>query len=516
MASRLLSIPAELLASIADELDLPTYGNLRLCCKQAEEYTFTYFAKKFFGRRKFFRGHLSLSTLLTISESRLAPYLETVILSTVLLDREPPCDSETVSREAYFQAYAEQTNILASGWDRDMLTAALGNLPNLIGIGTEVFDDTVTWDDDTVQTTSESYGGYGLKTTLRNLRIEPGSTPSQSSQALRWVITVQLLLAAAARANVRPRSFCITGNKGLDDEIYYYSPSCLLGVDDDAFHIPSFMREMILPVVEGLEEIDLHVHNRNIEPLDSACCRTSQLREFLGIPKRLEKLRIHRLYGGEGSRCTAHTDDFWTWLGQGHKGKDKALAGEQETRGPGSSGSNAMVSPPPIALPHLQELEINSQHIQVEDLTRLLKKVSPTLRKISLHRLILRDRESDSSEEEDEIVKNEVEQWAGLCGKMAALPWESLYEVSISGFGGLGNWHLSQFDCNAGPDAVHFKRLRMSGEDMYSAVAEFSYRGPDTGDALRQLADELRAALRDGRQVFSTSSVGTRTRRRSF
>ncbi|ROV87580.1 hypothetical protein VMCG_10601 [Cytospora schulzeri] len=512
MASKLLSIPAELLASIADELDIIDYGSLRLCCRQAEQYTFPYFAKKFFSSRKFFRGHLSLSTLLTISESRFSPYLETVIISTTRLDNDPPSESDSIIKEAFIQAHAEQTSIIASGWDRDMLVAAFENLPNLTGIAAEAFNDCENWDFETAQYTSENDGGYGLKTLLRDLRFEQGRPPRQIGATNHWVVTVQMLLAAAAKANVRPKTLCIGRGRR---ERGIYQPTELAGVDDDAFNIPLFMRQAMLPVIEGLEELDLHVRNRYIYPSpdNPACCRTSHLREFLGLPTRLQKLRIHRLFGGNHNYADSSEqgDDFWSWMGQDRKGKDKAPAGQQGAPTSTSSGLNAMVSPAPIAFPHLQELEIGKQDVQQEDLLRLLRKVSPTLQKLSLHDLILRDRQTETSDDFDDVVKVEVDLWAGLCGKLAALPWEELYEVSFSGLGALGNWHLREFgDTFTQPDSVYFKVLRISGEDLSTAQAEFSYKGPDVRNALRQLADDLRAAMRDGRHVFNAEPVKRR------
>lgn len=501
MASNLLSIPAELLASIADDLEVKDYCSLRLCCEQVEDFTFPYFARKFFSRKKFFRAHSSLTTALSISESRISPYLETFVLSTELLDKDPPSDSSNVSKEAYLQAYAEQTSILASGWDRDMLIAALENLPSLKTIAVEDFDDGENWDFDGSQMNSENDGGYGLKSLLRSLGFEPGRPLLQSAPTYHWVSSVQTLLTAVAKASVRPKILRINGKRR---HLNYNH----VGVDDDAFNIPSFMQSMLLPVIEGLEELDLYVHNRYIYPaLDNGFCRTSHLRKFLGWPTRLQKLRIRHLTGGISTMDpTKHGDEFWAWIGADHKGKKNALlaGGQQEAdgSGSGSSGANALRSPPPVAFPHLRELELGSEEVPLEDLTRLLKKVSPTLRKISLCDVSLR-RAEEATAEADE-VKIEVDLWASLCEKLAGLSCDGLYEVNFSGFGGLGSWILQQFsDLTGQPDTVHFKVLRITGADVYTANAEFSYKGPDVKKVLRQLADDLRAAIRDGRHIFN-------------
>lgn len=529
MTAKLLEIPAEILACIADELDIEHYGNLRLANRQIHNYTFPYFAKKFFGRRKFFRGYLSLSTLLAISESRVSPYLETLILGTELLEFGAPGDAPNVSKEAYYKAYADQTSMLASGWDRDTLIDALRNLPNLKGVGVESFDDRELWDfDDNVPVPNSVIdGGYGLKTLLRSLGYEAGRPPNQASPVTQWVTAVQTLLGAVARAGARPKSFSITG-KSVNK---CYIPGESLGVDDDAFNIPSFLEQSLLPVLEGLEELDLEVYNRSLypSPEDSTTCRTCHLRRFVGLPRELKKLRIARLTGAMTAiENSEERGGFWTWLGWSPKGKGKAVAAaasDAENQDGGSenddnqqwqwdtipaSSTNPLVSPQPISLSHLRELHLAGEDILSENLTRLLNKVAPTLARLDLHDLNLRDRVAEldavANDNQDPVdeTRAEVDMWVGLCDRLAAMPMDELREVNISGFGGLGSWHLNKFGegVAAAPESVYFRVLRITGEDSYDSQAEFSYRGPNVREALGHLADDLRAAVRDGRHVF--------------
>lgn len=533
MAAKLLEIPAEILACIADELDIEHYGNLRLANRQIHDYTFPYFAKKFFGRRKFFRGHLSLSTLLSISESRLSPYLETLILGTELLEFGAPHNAPSVSKEAYYKAYADQTSMLACSWDRDTLADAMRNLPNLKGVGVEGFDDREMWDYDGNRPTSVVEGGYGLKTLLRSLGYEAGRPPNQASPSTQWVTAVQTVLGAVARSGARPRSFSVAGKAPSREG---YMSSEMLGVDDDAFVVPAFMERTLLPVIEGLEELDLDVYNRMLypEPEDSTTCRTCHLRRFLGIPRELKKLRIARVTGG--MMATENPEErggFWTWLGWSPKGKGKAVAAADENDGDGSGGdgedqqwqwdtipassTNALVSPQPISLPHLRELHLSGEDILSENLTRLLNKVAPTLEKLDLHEINLRDRvadldgnnnnnnDDDNNDEPVDEVRTEVNLWISLCGTLAAMPIDELREVNLSGFGGLGEWHMNKFgdEIEAAPGSIYFRALRfVDGADGDEPRAEFSYRGTDVRGALAKLAHDLRAAVRDGRHVF--------------
>lgn len=522
MTTKLLEIPAEILACIASELDIEHYGNLRLANRQVHDYTFPYFAEKFFGRRKFFRGYLSLSTLLAISESRLSPYLETLILGTELLEFGSPSDAPNVSKEAYYKAYADQTSMLASGWDRDTLIDALRNLPNLNAVGVESFDDRGNWDFEENQPNSVIDGGYGLKTLLRSLGYEAGRPPNQASPVTQWVTAVQTLLGAVAKAGAKPKSFSV---KGQSVTRTYMAPEAY-GVDDDAFNIPPFLEHTLMPVIEGLEELDLEIYNRSLypSPEDSTTCRTCHLRRFLGLPKELKKLRISRLTGAMiPSENPEERGGFWTWLGWSPKGKGKAVAAADEETEDGSaeaqqwqwntipaSSTNPLISPQPISLPHLRELHLANEDIFSTNLVRLLNKVAPTLVRLDLHELNLRDRvaeldalPNDDDEPVDE-VRTEVDLWIAMCGRLAAMPMDELRELNISGFGGLGSWHLNKFSDGlaSAPDSVYFRVLKIVGEDSYDSRAEFSYKGPNVRQALGYLADDLRAAVRDGRHVF--------------
>lgn len=529
MTSKLLEIPAEILACIADELDIEHYGNLRLANRQVHDYTFPYFAKKFFSRRKFFRGYLSLSTLLSISESRLSPYLETLILGIELLDLGPPGEVPNLFKEAYYKAYADQTSMLATGWDRDTLVDSMRNLPNLKGVGVESFDAGEDWDFDVARPNSDVDGGYGLKTLLRSLGYEENRSPTQASPVMQWITAMHTLLGAVAKSGAKPKSFSVVGK--LANRPYMTGS---FGVDDDAFNIPTFLEQTLGPVIENLEELDLEVYNRMLYPTpdDSATCRTCHLRRFLGRPRKLQKLRIARLTGSMiALENSEERGGFWTWLGWSPKGKGKATAADDDEEDEDSNGdnqqwqwemtptnaANPLTSPPPISLPHLRELHLAREDILFANMTRLLNKVAPTLEKLDLHDINLRDRvteieniqninddNNDGENEPVDEVRTEVDLWIALVSKLAAMPCDELREVNISGFGGLGNWHLEKFSDGVAalPDSVYFRELKMVEGDPLTTQAKFSYEGPDVKGALSRLVNDLRAATRDGRHVF--------------
>lgn len=522
----LISLPAEILGEIGAALTIEDYAHLRLTCKQVDAFTFPYFARQFFHRRKFFRGPNSLDALLRISESRIAPYLEHFVLGTELLERDPPADSSHLDKTAYLSAYCDQTSLLGSGWDRDALSAAFSNLPSLRAVEVEDFDDREKFDWDTGQLVNTMNGGYGLQTLLDNLGFDRPRLPHQRHSAHQWVLCVHTLLSALAKSTARPQKLRVTGREmGAE-----YMSSDALGVDDDAFRIPPFLRPSVVPVVEALEELELDVHNRYIYPLvssaESASFRTRNLREFLGMPKRLRKLRIRRFSCGQLDGSDQQ-DDFWGWLAA--KPGPRARASRKQSDSPGQEVATSPVGDgeeigtdgdtstiPSPALSHLQELDLDNQDIIGTQLFKLLKKVSPTLEKVTLSDIVIRDRGAEvPDEEEQDVVKVEAGLWADLCEKVATGNGmgERLCEVHFAGFDGLGNWHLQNWEGGDG-ESVFFKRLRISGE-QYNSRAAFSYKGPKAKEALKVLAEDLRAAVRDGRHVFK-SDLDTIVRRSSF
>jgi hypothetical protein len=114
------------------------------------------------------------------------------------------------------------------------------------------------------------------------------------------------------------------------------------------------------------------------------------------------------------------------------------------------------------------------------------------------------DNNNDDAAPADD-VRTKVDLWAPLLDKLAAMPTDSpLREVNISGFGGLAAWHLNKFayQVTAVPESIYFRVLKITREDVYESRAEFSYKEPDVKKALGHLANDLRAAVRNGRYMF--------------
>lgn len=508
----LLSLPAEILGIIGAALAAHDYAHLRLTCKHVDRCTFSYFARQFFRRRKFFRGPASLDALLQMAQSRLAPYLEHVVLGTELLERDPPADAMHLDQKAYMAAYCEQTSLLASGWDRDTLARAFSHLPNLRAVEVEDFDDR-----ETGRLVDTMKGGYGLRTLVDRLGFEWPRLPPQRDAAHQWIVCVQMLLSALARSTgpQRPRTFKITGRE-MGTE---YISSDTLGADDDAFRIPPFLRPSVAPVVEALEELDLDVHNRFVymypdQPTEEPpWFRTRSLRAFLVLPTRLRRLRLSRFARGQLPMDGAdQRADLWAWLAAKPAG---VVAPPPQRRD--WAGTTATPSP---ALAHLRELHLDAEAVASAHLFQLIKKVSPTLEKLTLTDVVIRDLEApeeDGQEQQDE-VQVEAEAWADLCNNMATTApgiCDRLYEVHLAGFDGLGRWYLQKWGDG---EPAYFKHLRISQEgesDAATATVTFRYRGPQAKEALKAVAADLRAAAREGRHVFNESELDTVERRKS-
>lgn len=315
-----LSLPAEILSEIGAAVEaVEDCAHLRLTCKHVEACTFAAFARRFFRRRKFYRGPTSLAALLHISHSRLAPYLEHFVLGTELLSAYAPEQDASIDYDALRDAHYEQTSLLESRWDHHVLAQAFSRLPSLRVVEVEDFDDRFKH----TSLTSRSRfididnGGYRLRTLLDTLGFERFQVPEFSpfKAAEHLVVCVRTLLGALARSSTDPgaprprvlkiRARELIGNKHriaefISTEVLELTDEevSVMGVSDEAFRIPPFLRPSVGPVVEALEELELDVYNHDhpdpSNQMQLTMFQTRNLLAFLGMPKRLRKLRTRR------------------------------------------------------------------------------------------------------------------------------------------------------------------------------------------------------------------------------
>lgn len=370
----LLPLPTEILVLIANELDADDYGALRLSCKTLEARLFTYFAQKFFTSKHFFRGYTSLSALRDISESRLSPYVKTVILGTELVPSDLHRWSQHASVDECLKAVADQRSFCASGWDRDLIFLSFSKLPNLEGVEVREFEgNSHPYSPPTSQPITQTKAGYGLRTLMDEFGIHDISAFQQFEfdEEEVGISCVQALLRSAASAKKPLKTFKIVYQRGG-----YRAIAC------DALHIPFFQKKDILPILSTIEELHLDVFQKRITPwplvtgagqvYDTIECDTYPLRAFLGYTSQLRRLTLRQLNHQE------RKDGFWDWI-----------AADPTTVYKGPRDAARLTTPPPAPFAHLQELRLGLTKVPIKPLTGLVRKISPTLRKIFLTRVML-------------------------------------------------------------------------------------------------------------------------------
>lgn len=367
----LLPLPTEILVVIASGLDAEGYGALRLSCKSLEERLFPYFAEKFFTSKHFFRNYYSLSVLRDISESRLGPFVKTVVLGTELLPSDLFRWSDNASVDDCLKVFADQRSLCASGWDRDLLFLSFSKLPNLEGVAVQEFEGDCFHDSPLVPARIKA--GYGLKGLMEEFGIDNMSAFRQDEfdEEEVGISCVQAVLSSAARAKKPLKAFKIA-----------YHIQGQRAIACDALHIPFFQRLEIPPILSSLEDLHLDVFQKRLTPwplmtgagqvYDTVECDTFPLRKFLGYTGQLRRLTLRQLNHKESK------DGFWDWM---------AANPTVVYKGPGDAAR--LTTPPPAAFSHLQELRLGVMQVPIEPLTDLVRKIAPTLRKLFFRQIML-------------------------------------------------------------------------------------------------------------------------------
>lgn len=377
----LLPLPTEILVIIANELlRAQDYGALRLSCKSLEERLFPYFATTFFTSKHFFRNYYSLSILRDISESRISPYVKTVVLGTELIPSKLHCYSHHVPVDDCLEAYADQRSLCASGWDRKILSAAFSNLPNLEGVEVKEFEGNCAQNYSATdaarrQVLVDMNAGYGLKSLIKKFGIQDLAAFNQDEfdEEEIGIECVQAILGAAASAKKPLKTFKI---------VYHIALAC------DALHIPFFQKNDIPPVLATIEDLHLDILQKRLTPwpqitgqgsvFDTVECDTFPLRKFLSYTGQLRRLTLRRLNHQEPK------DGFWDWLAANPTVK------YQET-----SNAVRLTTPPPVALLHLRELHLGQIRVPIKPFIRLIGKIAPTIRKLFFSEVMLFNISSD-------------------------------------------------------------------------------------------------------------------------
>ncbi|KAL7628605.1 hypothetical protein AAE478_000120 [Parahypoxylon ruwenzoriense] len=369
--ANLTTLPLEILIQITSYLEVQGYGAVRLTCKDLEVRLFREFARNFFTRIKFMRTQFSLQSLIDISKSRLSPHLRYLAIGLETIPRRTRAFLDAMEGAHFNETQAvfnrlnrlsdDQAVLLNTGQVQLMLAEAFHNLK------LERVEINGVREQPSGLPCNTSYGishiYKEISTAVKPTMIfgnHAGSRTANSS-------CVQNILFALGTSGAKLKEFAIDFGKG----------AC----GDEAFNIPTFMEKDVSSMLSHIDIIDLAFelcvvpYHRWISPegLDPYRIETYHLRKFLSYTSQIKCLRL---------RYVDPDDGFFEWLGV------PTLSGEYD--GP------AILKPPgPPMFTKLSELELSALPIPAQQLLCIIRKFSATLRKLTLHRLLLNNFNTD-------------------------------------------------------------------------------------------------------------------------
>ncbi|KAI4869280.1 hypothetical protein F4820DRAFT_407779 [Hypoxylon rubiginosum] len=358
----LTTIPLEILIEISSLLKTTNdFGALRLTCKYIEASLFKTFARRYFNNISFCRVEHNLRAFVNISKSRLSPYLKYVAINSEPIpflsipDIDTSDIEEIASNARFYQQCANQMVFLNTGQDQLMLTEAFCNLSHLEQVIIRGPQDHPYFQDDST-----------LTTYVWQENIDRMSNAS----------CLQNVLCALAKSG--------TKLKQLKIEIGY-------SMNDDAYNMPGFMEEAILPVLVNLEALDLR-HPDLDEPA-VVCLKGQKLHKIYTYYLRKFLLRATQIK----HLCLVGTDghsDLWEWLSD-------PVSNEQYD---GPRGLEPPISP---TFMNLYELTLKDCLIPIppNHLLTIIQKFSATMRELCLYRISL---EIDN-----------LDEWVGFAAQLA-------------------------------------------------------------------------------------------------
>ncbi|KFY45574.1 hypothetical protein V495_02905 [Pseudogymnoascus sp. VKM F-4514 (FW-929)] len=315
------------------------------------------------------RGIAIRNVLIDISNhQKLSRFLSHVIIG---LDSFETCHfrpgfGQTAAKNRYEAGLADETALLSTGQDREMLAQAFRNLPNLQTVGLRDFGsggrvrENGQW---------HSYGATTifLETGVRLLDGRGAYTiPGETSFAGRAFSSI---LYALGQSGAKPQTFeVILRKRGL-------------GLPHDAFKISKFFEPSVMPLLSSLETLLLTVNptlaanESGIDDDPDVEYSDFPLRQYLCHTPNLAHLRLNFQ-----SPLRSNPHRFMVWLGR---------PVVQATPANSSLGALLPKSPSPVSLFHLRRLDIGMLAISPRVLLTIIHKFKTTLRSLSLWKIYL-------------------------------------------------------------------------------------------------------------------------------
>ncbi|OBT62150.1 hypothetical protein VE03_08327 [Pseudogymnoascus sp. 23342-1-I1] len=360
-------IPLEVFLQVSSYLSTPDLCSLRRTCKHAEMSLFETFAKEFFSKRQFMLSETSLQALIDISNhERLSQFLSHVIigLDSFETGRSQSGFGQTTDAKRYGAGLDDERNMLSRGQDREMLAQAFRNLPNLQTVGLRDYSSGGRFRD------NGQWHSYGATTIFQEtgVRLLNGrySTDADTQFTSRAFSSI---LYALGQSGAKPQAFEVLLRKTA------------LGLPYDAFKIPNFFEPWVTPLLSSLKTLLLTIDSTSSQDDNGTDddpdveYHDFPLRQHLCHTPNLTHLRMNFQ-----STLRSNPRRFMVWLGR---------PVVQNASVNSSPGPQLPKSPDPVALSHLQRLDIGMLAISPRVLLAIIHKFKPTLRSLSLWKIDL-------------------------------------------------------------------------------------------------------------------------------
>jgi hypothetical protein len=179
------------------------------------------------------------------------------------------------------------------------------------------------------------------------------------------------------------------------------------GLHDQAFNVPSFMRSIVEPTLQGFRSLLLTIEAQPNTQFISGQGHSegfsgASMGEFLAQTYNLTHLRLNF------KSSTSPFYPFLAWLAE------PVPSATDNSNDPEDTGRADMLTPPPVALPHLQRLELGMLVAHPDDVLSVVEKFAPTLKEITFWKVILEDKTRPDAKG--------CNYWSGLLSAMAKLP----------------------------------------------------------------------------------------------
>ena len=431
--SHLAQVPLEVLLRITYFISTADLSNVRLTCKALESALFHFFSHEFFRKKQFMVSSASLQALIDISKHpALSPCLRHVILAT---DHVLSQSSNHLSPEQCRHLHAgiaDQHHLITTGGLRDMLAEAFSNLGNLETIDIRDFNSPTRRRDGQ----NTKWTSYGATSLARATGVPLSLSPDPMNALINYVFPSAV--AALGLAGARPSGLEIN----LRDARW--------GLSDKTFYIPPRIEPSVAPVLNALKKLHLCLKWQYGGPDRGE----GFLAQFLTLTPNLTWLRLNCQHD-----MASAWDPFFRWLAD-----------------PGTTPRPDPDDIAPVRLPLLEQLDLGNVRFESDTLFLVLAKFAPTLRSLSLRRVLLESAMTDA--------RPQRSPWIELFSKLRRLRTANIRKFDLS---------LLQHQIQPRGDIGNVS-FGDASSDPRSAVARV-FSGTSTEDAIKQVLARLTAPI---------------------